>query len=444
MSNGGRQRQKVIMLNITGKARQFCDGVSRRNFIKLGGLAMGGMALPEILRAEAQARVGKSQKSIIMVYLPGGPSHQDMYDLKMSAPSDIRGSFLPIKTNVPGIQICEHMPRLAAMMDKFAIIRSLVGQVDDHNSFHCMTGRSRLKQQPPGGWPSLGAVVSKLQGSAQLGVPPLVGLAGKEAMPGFLGAAHGPFIPSGPGTADMVLNGVTTDRLEDRKGLLAEFDRFRRDADRSGLMEGLDSFNQQAFEVITSSRLVAALDLKKEPAHYAERYKVSGRDGGSMKEFLLARRLVEAGVRCVTLNYGSWDTHSKNFDSLKKQLPQLDVGVTALMQDLHDRGMDKDVSLVVWGEFGRSPRINKDAGRDHWSRVMGALVAGGGMKMGQVIGSTDRTGGEAADRPVHIAEVFSTLYRNLGLDSQAVTLNDLAGRPQYLVDPNYSPVRELV
>ena len=432
------------MLNITGKARQFCDGVSRRNFIKIGGLGMGGMALPEILRAEAQARVGKSQKSIIMVYLPGGPSHQDMYDLKMQAPSDIRGSFLPIKTNVPGIQICEHMPRLAAMMDKFAIIRSLVGQVDDHNSFHCMTGHSRLKQQPPGGWPSLGSVVSKMHGSAQVGVPPLVGLSGKEAMPGFLGAAHGPFIPSGPGTADMVLNGVTTDRLEDRKGLLAEFDRFRRDADRSGLMEGLDAFNQQAFEVISSSRLVAALDLKKEPAQYAERYKVSGRDGGSMKEFLLARRLVEAGVRCVTLNYGGWDTHGKNFETLKRQLPQLDIGVTALMQDLHDRGMDKDVSLVVWGEFGRTPRINKDAGRDHWSRVMGALLAGGGMKMGQVIGSTDRTGGEAADRPVHIAEVFSTLYRNLGLDSQSITLNDLAGRPQYLVDPNYSPVRELV
>ena len=432
------------MLTISGQAQRFCDGVSRRNFLKIGALGMGGMALPELLRAEAQARLGKSQKSIIMVYLPGGPSHQDMYDLKMDAPSEIRGSFLPIKTKVPGIQICEHMPRLAAMMDKFAVIRSLVGQVDDHNSFHCMTGRSRNAQQPPGGWPSLGAVVSKLQGSAQLGVPPLVGVSGKEAVHGFLGAAHGPFIPSGPGTSDMVLNGVTTDRLDDRKGLLAEFDKFRRDADGSGLMEGLDAFNRQAFEVMTSSRLVQALDLKKEPAQYAERYKVTGRDGGMMKEFLMARRLVEAGVRCVTLNFGGWDTHSGNFATLKRQLPQLDVAVTALVQDLHDRGMDKDVSLVVWGEFGRTPRINKDAGRDHWSRVMSALLAGGGMKMGQVIGSTDRTGGEAYERPVHIGEVFSTLYKNLGIDTHTVTLPDLAGRPQYLVDPKHSPVRELV
>ncbi len=432
------------MLTITGKAQQFCDGVSRRNFLKIGALGMGGMALPELLRAEAQAHLGKSQKSIIMVYLPGGPSHQDMYDLKMDAPSEIRGSFVPIKTKVPGIQICEHMPRLAAMMDKFAVIRSLVGQVDDHSSYHCMTGRSRSGQQPPGGWPSLGAVVSKLQGSAQLGVPPLVGVSGKDAMPGFLGAAHGPFIPSGPGTSDMVLNGVTTDRLDDRKGLLAEFDKFRRDADRSGLMEGLDAFNRQAFEVMTSSRLVKALDVKQEPAQYAERYKVSGRDGGTMREFLMARRLVEAGVRCVTLNFGGWDTHSGNFTTLKKQLPQLDVGVTALMQDLHDRGMDKDVSLVVWGEFGRTPRVNMTAGRDHWSRVMSALLAGGGMKMGQVIGATDRTGGEALERPVHIGEVFSTLYKNLGIDTHTVTLNDLAGRPQYLVDPRHSPIRELV
>ena len=307
-----------------------------------------------------------------------------------------------------------------------------------------MTGRSRFGQQPPGGWPSLGAVVSKLQGSAQLGVPPLVGVSGKEAMPGFLGAAYGPFIPSGPGTSDMVLNGVTTDRLDDRKGLLAEFDKFRRDADGSKLMEGLDAFNRQAFEVMTSSRLVKALDLKQEPAQYAERYKVTGRDGGTMKEFLMARRLVEAGVRCVTLNFGGWDTHSGNFTTLKRQLPQLDIGVTALMQDLHDRGMDKDVSLVVWGEFGRTPRINATAGRDHWSRVMSALLAGGGMKMGQVIGSTDRTGGEALERPVHIGEVFSTLYKNLGIDTQTVTLHDLGGRPQYLVDPKHSPIRELV
>jgi len=430
------------MLKILGPSQShFCDGVSRRNFLQLGALAAGGLTLPQLLQAEAQSGLRKSNKAIIMVYLPGGPSHQDMFDLKEDAPSGIRGEFKSIATKVPGNRICEHLPMLAANWDKFAAIRTVIGKADDHSSFHCMTGRSQSKPQPSGGWPSLGAVVSKLQGSAA-GVPPSVGCSGKESRPGFLGAACGPFVPSGPGASDMTLNGVTSARLDERKGLLAEFDRFRRDADRSGLMDGLDTFNRQAFEVVTSSRLVEALDTKKEDRKVADRYR--GTDGNLLRDFLLARRLVEAGVRCVTLNFGGWDTHGKNFVTLKRQLPNFDIGMSALVHDLHERGMADDVTVIAWGEFGRTPRINMDAGRDHWSRVSCALLAGGGMKTGQMIGKTDRQAGEASERPVHIGEVFATLYQRMGIDTQQTTITDLGGRPQYLVDLEHHPISELV
>lgn len=431
------------MLKILGPAQgRFCDGVSRRNFLQVGALAAGGLSLPQLLQAEALSGIRKSTKAIIMVYLPGGPSHQDMFDIKDDAPAEFRGEFKSIATKVPGNRICEHMPLMAANWDKFAAIRSVVGKADDHSSFHCMTGRSQFKPQPSGGWPSLGAVVSKLQGSAAVGVPPSVGCNGKESRPGFLGAACGPFVPSGPAASDMTLNGVTSARLDDRKGLLSEFDKFRRDADSSGLMEGLDTFNRQAFEVVASSRLVEALDTKKENRIVAERYR--GTDGNILRDFLLARRLVEAGVRCVTLNFGGWDTHEKNFVTLKRQLPNFDIGMSALVRDLHERGMADDVTVIAWGEFGRTPRINMGAGRDHWSRVSCALLAGGGMKTGQMIGATDRNGGEANERPVHIGEVFATLYNRMGIDTQSTTLTDLAGRPQYLADLEHLPIRELV
>lgn len=431
------------MLKILGPTQgRFCDGVSRRNFLQLGALAAGGLSLPQLLQAEAQSGVRNSKKAIIMVYLPGGPSHQDMFDIKDDAPVEFRGEFKSISTKVPGNRICEHMPKLAANWDKFAAIRSVVGKADDHSSFHCMTGRSQFKPQPSGGWPSLGAVVSKLQGSSTPGVPPSVGCNGKEARPGFLGAACGPFVPSGPAASDMTLNGVTSARLDDRKGLLADFDKFRRDTDGSGLMDGLDTFNRQAFEVVTSSRLVEALDTKKENRNVAERYR--GTDGTILRDFLLARRLVEAGVRCVTLNFGGWDTHEKNFITLKKQLPNFDIGMNAMVQDLHERGMANDVTVIAWGEFGRTPRINRGAGRDHWSRVSCALLAGGGMKTGQMVGATDRTGGEASERAVHIGEVFATLYNRMGIDTQQTTLTDLGGRPQYLADLEHQPIRELV
>jgi Protein of unknown function (DUF1501) len=445
------------MLTIYGNRTRFCDGVSRRNFLKVGALGLGGLALPQLLRAEALSGNRRQHKAVIMIFLPGGPSHQDMFDLKMDAPSEVRGEFQPISTKIPGIQICEHLPLLAAQMDKLAIIRSMVGALDDHDAFQCLTGRP-VRNQPPGGWPSLGGVVSKLHGPVNKLVPPFVGLSPKmgemrwarAGEPGFLGPAYGPFKPEGAGKTDMVLNGVTLDRLADRQALLTSFDQFRRDVDGSGMMAGMDAFNQQAFGLLTSSKLLEALDIEKEDPKVRARYgkgDPKNRDDGGpklMEHFLTARRLVEAGARCVTLAFSRWDHHGKNFDALRQDLPMLDQGVSALVQDLHARGLDKDVSVIVWGEFGRTPTINKDGGRDHWPRVSCALLAGGGMKTGQVIGATDRLGGEAVERPVQFSEVFATLYHNLGIDVSKVTMNDLSSRPQFLVDNNAQPIRELI
>jgi hypothetical protein len=445
------------MLTIYDRSKsRFCDGVSRRNFLKIGALGLGGLALPELLQAESQMGIRRSHKAVIMIFLPGGPSHQDIFDLKMDAPKEIRGEFKPISTKVPGIQICEHLPKLAQLTNKTTIIRSMVGALDDHNAFQCLTGRV-ARNQPPGGWPCLGSVLSKLQGPVNKYVPPFVGLSPKmghvpwsdAGMPGFLGVAHAPFKPDGAGKADMVLNGVTLDRLADRKNLLASFDQFRRDVDASGMMEGLDSFNEQAFGLLTSSKLLEALDVEKEDPKVRAIYgkgDPKNRDDGApklMEHMLIARRLVEAGARCVTLAFSRWDHHGDNFGALRQDLPLLDQGVSALINDLHARGLEKDVSVVVWGEFGRTPTINKDGGRDHWPRVSCAMLAGGGMKSGQVIGATDRLGGEAVERPVYFGEVFATLYHNLGIDVNKVTVKDLTGRPQFLVD-GYQPMRELV
>jgi Protein of unknown function (DUF1501) len=446
------------MLKIYGPKQRFCDGVSRRNFLRIGALGLGGVALPQLLKAEAQSGVRKSQKAVIMVFLPGGPSHQDMFDLKVDAPSEVRGSFKPISTNVPGVQICEHLPLLAKQADRYSIIRSMVGAEDSHAAVQCLTGHLS-RNAPPGGWPALGSVLSKLDGSGGGEVPRFVGLAPKmghaewadNGSPGFLGIAHAPFEPhKGGGKEDMVLNGVTLDRLGDRRNLLTHFDRLRRDVDGSGMMDGMDSFNQQAFGILTSSRLVDALDVAKEDQRVRDRYGKGdprNRDDGGpklMEHFLMARRLVEAGCRCVTLAFSRWDHHGDNFGALRQDLPLLDQGLSALLDDLKQRGMDRDVSVVVWGEFGRTPFINKDGGRDHWPRVSCALLAGGGMKHGQVIGATDRLGGEAVTRPVQFGEVFATLYHQLGIDVSKVTMQDLTGRPQFLVEAGLQPMKELV
>jgi len=449
---------ELKMLSICGRPKRLCDGLTRRELLTIGALGVGGLALPDLLRAEALQGLGRSRKAVIMIYLCGAPPHQDMYDLKMQAPAEIRGEFQPIATAVPGIEICEHLPRLAKIMDKLVPIRSVYGSPDgNHDSFICYTGRS-FRQQPPGGWPSVGSTLSKLLGPASPEIPPFVGLSpraghppyGSPGHPGFLGPAHSAFRPNGEGQSDLKLNGISVERLGDRKALLAGMDRLRRDLDASGKMQALDAFTQQALGVLTSSKLADALDLSREDPRVRERYgKGDERNYGdgaprNQEHFLVARRLVEAGARCVTLNFGRWDFHSQNFSEFKNTHgPQFDQGLSALVEDLYERGLDRDVSVVAWGEFGRTPIINKDAGRDHWPQVGGALLAGGGMKMGQVIGATDRLGGTPVERPVHFGEVLATLYRQLGIDPNAVTLRDLAGRPQYLVD-HHLPMPELV
>ena len=418
---------------------------------------MGGLALPQLLQAEQLAGIRKSHKAVIMIYLVGAPPHQDMFDLKTDAPLEIRGPHRPMRTNVPGIEISEHMPRCARIMDKLVPIRTMYGSPSgDHDSFICYTGRP-VPKQPPGGWPSIGSTLSKLQGQTDPGIPAFVGLApkaghppyGSPGHPGFLGPAFSAFRPNGPGMEDLSLNGVTLDRLSDRRALLTGFDRFRRELDNSGLVEGLDAFNQQAFGILTSSKLMEALDVGREPAKVRERYgkgdPANYGDGAprNCEQFLVARRLVEAGARCVTLNFGRWDFHSNNHSELLTHLPLFDQAMSALVEDLHERGLDKDVAVVAWGEFGRTPQINADGGRDHWPQLGCALLAGGGMRTGQVIGATDRLGGEIAERGVHFGEVFATLYNQLGLDTARVTIPDLTGRPQYLVD-GWKPMRELV
>ena len=451
------------MLSIAGRhlsprTSALCDGVSRRDLLRAGTLAIGGLTLPQLLQAEQSAGVRNSRKAVIMIYMCGAPGHQDMYDLKMTAPDEIRGEFRPIPTNVPGIEICEHMPRLAAIMDKCMPLRSVYGSPNGaHDSFICYTGRT-TQNQPAGGWPSMGSVVSKVLGPKNDAVPPFVGLApdaghppyGSPGLPGFLGVAHAAFRPSGPARDDMKLQGIDTSRLDSRKALLTSIDGLRRDIDASGTLEGMDALTQQAFDILTSTALADALDVSRESQSVRDRYGKGDEkrfgDGAprNLEHFLMARRLVEAGCRVVTLNFGRWDFHSDNFNGMKKtHLPQFDQGLSALIEDLHERGMADDVAVIAWGEFGRTPRINKDAGRDHWPQVGGGLLAGGGFRSGQVIGATDRLGAEIADRPVHFGEVLAALYRHLGIDPDATKLTDLTGRPQYLLDKTV-PMPELV
>jgi hypothetical protein len=457
------------MLTIFGKPSRtggWCDGVSRRDFLTIGGTLLGGaLALPRLLAAEARTGIRASHRSIINVFLPGGPPHQDMWDLKPDAPPEIRGEFHPIRTNVPGIDIGEHFPRMAKMMDRFIVIRSITGSAGDHDAYQCMTGHRR-EPQKPGYWPSLGAWVSKVQGPVNRSVPPHLSLMyrtgeqrwGDPGDGGFLGLAHAPFrLNGGKGknlkSDNMVLKDMTLDRLQDRVGMRKAFDALNRQLDTRGVMDGMDAFTEQALGILTSSKLVEALDLSKEKPEVLERYGVDDpafeRDGAPrmVRNFCVARRLAEAGARVISLNFSRWDWHGpdgKNFVQGRKDMPLLDRAVTALVTDLHERGLEQDVSVVVWGEFGRTPKINKDAGRDHWPQVSCALLAGGGMRTGQVIGATNRLGEHAVKRPVTHQEVFATLYHNLGIDLGPVREFDPNGRPQYPVEPGTEPIREVI
>ena len=382
-----------------------------------------------------------------MIYLCGAPPHQDMYDLKPAAPAEYRGEFRPIKTNVPGFDICELMPLQAKIADKLAVVRNLRALATDTHMpeellcgfpFGPEGGPFSLK---PGTRPTFGSVVSKLRPANGTNLPPYVSLdmsrmphgypRPASLEPAFLGPAHQPFDPSSPGgLADLRLaDGVTPDRVADRKKLLGAFDGLRRDLEASkGAFDGMDRFTARALDMVTSPRVRDAFDVTREPDKVRQRY-------GTLTRFLQARRLAEAGVSVVSvLAPGYWDTHANNFQTMRQLLPLLDRGVHTLVTDLHDRGLGRDVAVVVWGEYGRTPKINKNAGRDHWPQAMFALVAGGGFKTGQVIGAT--TG--RAEAPLGGSYVpqnlLATLYKEVfGIDP-ATTLPDHSGRPVYLLD----------
>lgn len=433
------------------------NGINRRSFLQIGALG-GALTLADMLRLQSLAAGAPRPKSVIQVFLYGGPPHQDMYDLKPDAPREFRGAFQPIPTRVPGIQICEHLPLLAQMWDKLAVVRSVVGANGGHGPTPLMTGFSEAANRALRR-PCLGAVVSKVRGN-QDGIPPFINVRSPHEYiaeykhPGYLGMEHAPFtyrerapLPGTKAAPDLGVENMrlhkdlSVERLRDRQSLLRGFDRLRRDMDARGSMVAMDEVTGRAFDLVTSGKVVDALDLEKVDARTRSRYQ-------GIESYLLARQLVEAGVGCVSfvpelsgVGRGDWDLHIDCFGNLKRHLPLLDRGISNLVQDLHDRGLSEDVVVIVWGEMGRTPLINKDGGRDHWGNVMAALIAGGGLKMGQAIGSTSPNGGEARDRPYRISQVLSTIYRAIGIDpAQTFKVN---GRPVHILDDR-EPVKELL
>ena len=424
--------------------------LSRRSFLSVGGF--GVLSMPQMMYAQNQNKT--SHKAVINIFLGGGPPHQDMWDIKTQAPSEIKGPFQPIATPVAGIQIGECFPKIASMFDKFTAIRSVIGSDGGHDGHQCMTGWRRRAVVSGTTYPAIGAAASKILGPVDRSIPVTVGLAEPTShMPwseaggaGYLGETHKPFKPNGEMMKDLKLN-LDVDRFRSRKELLSGFASVKKGIDRAVVD---DLFVEEAFGVLTSSALVDALDLSKEDEKVRERYG----DGKPFKyqydgaptvnaHVLMARRLVEAGARSVSLSYGRWDSHGANFDLVRDHGGKLDQCVSALVEDLDERGMLDDVMVVVWGEFGRTPKINKGAGRDHWPQVSCALLAGGGFNHGQVIGSTTRLGEVPESRPVHIQEICATMYAALGIDTMSTTLLDRTGRPQYLLD-HRNPLKELI
>ncbi len=425
------------MLRILGPGKKLCDGITRRELLRVGGLAFAGLSLADVLRLRAASNETGRPKSVIMIWLRGGASHIDSYDMKPDAPAEIRGEFQPIATNVPGIQICEHMPRQATIMDRLAIVRGIrSNDLGDHTPHYIITGFPDRGRRP-----AFGSIISHQRPTTD-GLPRYVSLMYKppglydNESPTYLGPAHRPFAPRAEGLANMTLaRGISRDRLRERRALLDTFGEASRAVDEASNAGGMDEFQQRAFAMITSPRARDAFDLQREPARLRDRY------GKYCENFLVARRLVEAGVSVVTLKVGDWDTHEKNFIDMREQLPQLDVGFHALVTDLYERGLQDDVAVVMWGEFGRAPRISRGDGRDHWPDAGAAVLAGGGFRVGQAIGDTDPHGGRSRGRPYTPSNILANLYRHLGIDP-ALTLPDHNRRPMHILDDR-DYVREL-
>lgn len=439
------------MLEFFGRSTSNCDGVSRRSFLKVGFLGLGGLTLPGLLRARAEGTASASRKAVILVWQAGGPSHLDMYDLKPNAPAEVRGEFKPIATNLSGVQISEHLPRQAQIMDRLAILRSAYHTNAGHGmgSQWMLTGYQPTIEVNDNIYPSMGSVVSRLRGANEPGLPAYVNLPrilslGKAA---YLGASYNPFAPDNDPNSDgfqvrnLKLPGaVDASRLSRRRDLLKDLDTIRRDVDTRGDMIGLDTFYRDGLEMVTGTRAQRAFDIRREPDKLRERY---GRNDLG-QSCLLARRLVEAGVTFVTIQAGGgWDTHGDNFKQLKTSLlPKYDQAVSALVEDLCDRGMQDDVLVMAMGEFGRTPKINSGAGRDHWPGAMSILYAGGGLKMGQVIGATNALAEYPTSNAATPGAVLATMYHVVGVDHKHV-FYDQAQRPLPVLAEG-EPIKELI
>ncbi|MFN0018272.1 MAG: DUF1501 domain-containing protein [Pirellulaceae bacterium] len=447
-----------------------CTGpLSRRAFLTAGTLAIGGLTLPELLAAKTQAGEAKKETSVILLYLAGGPSQLETYDLKPDAPLEFRSVFRPMPTNVAGMEICELFPRQAKIADKFSLVRSLNHDVGIHSDggIVVLTGKkptvldptSQSKSQHP----DFGSVASKIRGLGEHAIPPYVAIPSRLYMmrPTYLGMQHASFETADPSALNykppqLSVSAQNVAVLDDRRRLLAQVDRYRRDADGSGQLTGTDHFRQLAFQMLTSPEAAAAFDLSKETESLRDRY---GRHVWG-QGCLLARRLAEAGTAVISLTintpkngpeFTNWDDHIQNAgrpghfgDFMKRRLPYMDEALSTLIEDISERGLDRRILVVVVGEFGRTPRLSHNAfgtGRDHWPQAYSALLSGGGLKMGQVIGATNSKAEYPTERPYSPQDLLHTVYRHLGIDPQQ-TFPDLTGRPIRILEEGRG-IREL-
>jgi uncharacterized protein (DUF1501 family) len=448
------------MLNIFGPTHRLCDGATRRGFLKLGSLGLAGLSLADVLQArQAQASAERRDTAVILFFMAGGPSHIDTYDMKPAAPEQVRGPFRPIATNLPGLDVCELLPRHAGIADRLAVVRSIRHQYGVHDDAQHLvqTGHALLNARQRGQQqPCDGAVASYFRGPNQPGMPAYVCLpedyathAGFYQTAVFLGSRHNAL----NGGGDPALGNyrppefalpaeMTVDRLQDRQALLGQFDALLAEGERSGAIEALDQVHQQAFDLVTGSRAREAFDLAGEPEALRERY---GRHAYGQSA-LLARRLVEAGVTFVTINLYEkdvdwWDDHYTIEKNMRKRLPPYDQALATLIEDLADRGLSDRVLVVAAGEFGRAPTIDAHAGRGHWPYAASAVLTGGGIRGGQIIGSTTDNGGEPRDRPLGPGDLLASIYRVLGIDHEAF-VTDRQNRPIRLVEAG-GPIGEL-
>jgi len=439
------------MLELRTGAHRTCDGVTRRDLIKIGALTYFGLTLPDVLRMRAARADGTepAAKSVILLWMDGGPPQHETFDPKPEAPSELRGEFGAIPSNVAGLQVGELLPRMAKAMDKVTLIRTMQHNEGAHEraNHKVLTGWT---PNPSLVYPSMGSVVGKELGPvgalpAYVAVPQS-NFGSGYGQAGYLEAAYNPFaVGSDPNNANFTVrdvnlaSGLTMDRMEERRALLAKMDQQFRRFEKTAEARSRSEFLSRAYDIISSPDAKKAFDVAAEPDALRERY---GRTTFG-QSCLLARRLVEAGVRFVTVAMGGWDTHSDNFKSCKDKLvPPVDMGLSALLTDLDERGLLK-TTLVVWmGEFGRTPKINALAGRDHWPQTAQVLVAGAGVKGGQLVGQTDKQGAESVDRKVSPMDVCATIYRKLGVDygKQYMSPTD---RPIRILDEG-EPIRELM